>query len=63
VDISRETVQLGDNERGALLPAEPKRGSERGSVAALAALDLDNLSEQLPVSSIEKFRDGRSLSL
>ena len=61
MDVASEPIQLGDDKRCLLLPAEPKGLGQRRTVVSLAALDLNDLAQECPVAVIEVCRDCGTL--
>ena len=62
--IAAEAIEAADDQLGAVAAAGVERLRELRAVAvALAALDLDELGDQLPAAAVEPGLDRRALRL
>src|SRR4030095_7655816 len=60
-DIPGEPVKLGDEQSGAMEPAQRQRLLELGPIAALATLHLDHLGDQPPLAAVQVVVDVLAL--
>lgn len=63
MDVSREPVELGDHQSGVMEATEPEGLRDFGTVIALPALQLDDLLDEPPMTTIQVVVDGLALRL
>jgi hypothetical protein len=63
VDVPGKAIQFGDDEGGAMQPAEPEGLGDRWAVVPLAALHLYDLLHQSPLPTVEVAGDCLPLCL
>jgi hypothetical protein len=61
--ITAEAIQFGDEQGGPCQPTFVHGRCEHRALIALATLDLDMLTQELPVATVQEFLDRSALGL
>ena len=62
-DVTRQAVQLCNDQRGLLLPAGLEGGRELGAIVTLAGFNLSELAHQVPGATVQVIHDRLALGL